>query len=103
MRALSVLMVSDVSPLSRGGGAERLLWEHARGLARRGHTVTVLGRAADGMPATTLMREGVRLVIERGLDLGALHTHEFALADAAAAFSVAENHPPTFIKSIIRL
>jgi glycosyltransferase involved in cell wall biosynthesis/SAM-dependent methyltransferase len=62
VRALRVLMVSDVSPLTRAGGAERLLWEHARGLARRGHAVTVLGRAADGT-ATTLVREGVRLVL----------------------------------------
>src|SRR5207237_9205304 len=63
LRALRLLMVSDVSPLSSGGGAERLLWEHARGLARRGHAVTVLGRAADGTPPTTLVRDGVRLVL----------------------------------------
>src|SRR5207245_8742108 len=41
VRALSLLMVSDVSPLNTGGGAERLLWEQARWLARRGHAVKV--------------------------------------------------------------
>jgi len=60
---LSVLMVSDVSPLARAGGGERVLWEQARGLARRGHAVTVLARAPDGMPAGSHEREGVRVVL----------------------------------------
>jgi glycosyltransferase involved in cell wall biosynthesis/SAM-dependent methyltransferase len=63
MSPLRVLMVSDVSPLTGGGGGERLLWEQARGLARRGHAVTVLGRAPDGTPAATHEREGVRVVL----------------------------------------
>ena len=58
-----MLMVADVSPLSGAGGGERVLWEHARGLARRGHAVTVLGRAANGAPAATLERDGVRVVL----------------------------------------
>lgn len=61
MTALRVLMASDVSPLTGGGGAERVLWEHARGMARRGHAVTVLARApAD---AGTCERDGVRVVL----------------------------------------
>jgi glycosyltransferase involved in cell wall biosynthesis len=58
---LRVLMVSDVSPAAPGGGGERVLWEHARGLAGAGHDVRVLSR----MPATeapaALEREGVRI------------------------------------------
>ncbi|HEY3101717.1 MAG TPA: glycosyltransferase [Methylomirabilota bacterium] len=63
MNPLRVLMVSDVSPLSGAGGGERVLWEHARGLARRGHAVTVLGRAPDGAAAAALERHGVRVVL----------------------------------------
>src|SRR5215470_13711574 len=61
--ALRVLMVSDVSPLTGGGGGERVLWEHARGLARLGHAVTVLGRAPDRAPAGSYECEGVRVVL----------------------------------------
>src|SRR5439155_1499934 len=60
---LRALMVSDVSPLSGAGGGERMLWEHARGLTRRGHAVTVLGRAPDGAAAAALERHGVRVVL----------------------------------------
>jgi threonine dehydrogenase-like Zn-dependent dehydrogenase len=49
------------------------------------------------------LRDALNTVAERGLDLAALHTHEFALEDAAAAFNTAENHPPTFVKSVVRL
>jgi glycosyltransferase involved in cell wall biosynthesis/SAM-dependent methyltransferase len=56
-------MVSDVSPLTPEGGGERVLWEHARGLARRGHAVTVVGRSPAGVPAGTHEREGVRIVL----------------------------------------
>ena len=66
MNALRVLIVSDVSPLSPEGGAERVLWEHARGLAGRGHAVTVLGRApGTGALAGTHEREGFRIVLFR--------------------------------------
>ena len=94
MRALSLLMVSDVSPLTTGGGAERLLWEHARGLARRGHAVTVLGRAADGTPATTLVREGVRLVLfAAGRRTRAGFLREAVLAARRAARAVLAESP----------
>ncbi|HEV8472135.1 MAG TPA: glycosyltransferase [Methylomirabilota bacterium] len=63
MTPLRVLMVSDVSPLTAEGGGERVLWEHASGLARRGHRVTVVGRAPDGAPAGDSERDGVRVVL----------------------------------------
>ena len=87
-------MVSDVSPLSSGGGAERLLWEHARGLARRGHAVTVLGRAADGTPPTTLVREGIRLVLfAAGRRTRAGFLREAVLAARRAARAVLAESP----------
>ena len=86
VNALRVLMVSDVSPLSGGGGGERVLWEQARGLARRGHAVTVLGRASEGEPANAHEREGVRVVLfgaGRHTALGFLREAVFAARRAA--------------------
>ncbi|MBI2204642.1 MAG: glycosyltransferase family 4 protein [Candidatus Rokubacteria bacterium] len=54
MIPLGVLTVADVLPLPVRGGAERVLWECARGLASRGHRVTVLGRAAPDAREATL-------------------------------------------------
>ena len=88
MTPLSVLMVADVSPLAGAGGGERVLWEHARGLARRGHAVTVLARASDGAPAGTHEREGVRVVLfaaGRGTRAGFLREAVFAARRAAGA------------------
>ncbi len=59
--ALRILFVSDVSPLLPQGGGERVLWEQARGLARAGHRVRVLGRAPDGAAPGTVEQEGVRI------------------------------------------
>jgi len=42
-------MVSDVSPLTIRGGAERVLAEQASRLAKRGHSVTVVWRADTEM------------------------------------------------------
>lgn len=61
VNGLRVLMVSDVSPLARGGGAERVLWEHARGLAAAGHAVRVLSRATATPAPAIAERDGVRL------------------------------------------
>jgi len=49
-------MLADVSPLAVRGGAERVLAEHARGLAARGHDVRVLSRAPEegGAPPAAL-------------------------------------------------
>jgi hypothetical protein len=44
-RPIRILMVSDVSPLTIRGGAERVLAEQASRLAKRGHSVTVVWRA----------------------------------------------------------
>ena len=88
MTPLCVLMVADVSPLAGAGGGERVLWEHARGLARRGHAVTVLARASDGAPAGTHEREGVRVVLfaaGRGTRAGFLREAVFAARRAAGA------------------
>lgn len=58
---LRVLMVSDVSPVVIKGGGERVLWEQATRLARRGHRIRILSRSpADGSPET-VEREGVRI------------------------------------------
>jgi len=100
---LRVLMVSDVSPLAGGGGGERVLWEHARGLARRGHAVTVLGRAPEGAPAGAYEREGVRVVLfgaGRRTTVGFLRGAVFAARRAArellagAAFDVLDVYQP---------
>ncbi len=58
---LRVLMVSDVSPLDSTSGAERVLWEQASRLARRGHRVTIVSRSPAGEPGGTVEREGVRI------------------------------------------
>jgi glycosyltransferase involved in cell wall biosynthesis/SAM-dependent methyltransferase len=100
---LRVLMVSDVSPLAGGGGGERVLWEHARGLARRGHAVTVLGRAPEGAPAGAFEREGVRVVLfgaGRCTTVGFLRGAVFAARRAArellagSAFDVLDVYQP---------
>jgi threonine dehydrogenase-like Zn-dependent dehydrogenase len=49
------------------------------------------------------LREGVRLIAQRGLNLPALQTHEFGLDDVAAAFRAAEDRPPGFVKAVVRL
>ena len=58
---LRVLMVSDVSPLHIRGGAERVLWEQASRLVKRGHRVRVVSRCPAESVAETLEREGVRI------------------------------------------
>ncbi|MHB2016631.1 MAG: asparagine synthase (glutamine-hydrolyzing) [Candidatus Xenobia bacterium] len=48
---MRILMVADVDPAAVQGGAERMLDEHARRLAARGHDVVVLTRQESGMTA----------------------------------------------------
>jgi glycosyltransferase involved in cell wall biosynthesis/SAM-dependent methyltransferase len=62
VKRLRVVAVADVSPLAVIGGAERVLWEHMRRLARRGHDVRVMCRVAAGKSARTEIREGVEIV-----------------------------------------
>ncbi len=54
-------MVSDVSPLCILGGAERILWEQASRLAKRGHRVRIVSRHPAEAVAETAEREGVRI------------------------------------------
>ncbi len=58
---MNLLFLADVSAGRVIGGAERVLAEEVRGLARRGHRVTVLCRAgAAGSPAEEELAEGLR-------------------------------------------
>ncbi len=58
---LRILVVSDVSPLQIEGGGERVLWEQASRLAKRGHRVRVVSRSVrDSMPGT-IERQGVQI------------------------------------------
>ena len=69
---LKVLMVADVSPLAIEGGAERVLWEQASRLAKRGHQVRVISRFPEKVVPETLERGGVRILhfpVERGSSL----------------------------------
>jgi threonine dehydrogenase-like Zn-dependent dehydrogenase len=49
------------------------------------------------------LREGLAIVAARGLETRVLHTHDFALDEAAGAFQAAEDRPPGFVKAIVRL
>jgi len=57
--SLRVLMVSDVSPTRILGGAERVLWEQASRLVRRGHAVQILSRCPAGGAAAAIEQQGV--------------------------------------------
>jgi threonine dehydrogenase-like Zn-dependent dehydrogenase len=61
--------------------------------------------AHDRRPAVIVdaLREALRLSFERGLDVWSLATHTFELDDAAAAFRIAEDRPPGFVKAVVRL
>lgn len=61
--------------------------------------------AHDRRPAVFVraLHDGLRLIAERGLNLSALHTHEYELDHAAAAFQAAEHHPSGFVKGLVRL
>jgi glycosyltransferase involved in cell wall biosynthesis/SAM-dependent methyltransferase len=58
---LRVLMVSDVSALHIHGGAERVLWEQASRLAKRGHQVRIVSRFPEKDVPETSERGGVRI------------------------------------------
>jgi asparagine synthase (glutamine-hydrolysing) len=61
-RPRRVLAVSDVSVLSPEGGAERVLWEATRRMARAGHDVRILSRAPAGVTPRRARREGLEIV-----------------------------------------
>jgi glycosyltransferase involved in cell wall biosynthesis/SAM-dependent methyltransferase len=54
-------MVSDVSPAAIEGGGERVLWEEAFRLVRRGHRVFLVSRLPAQGARETVEREGVRI------------------------------------------
>ena len=81
---LRIVAVADVSPLAVIGGAERVLWEHVRRLARRGHDVRVLCRAAGRHAGAA---HGPRGRGDRGVRLGA------TLADGSPAEHRARRPP----------
>jgi glycosyltransferase involved in cell wall biosynthesis/SAM-dependent methyltransferase len=58
---LRILTASDTSPVHIRGGAERVLWEQASRLVKRGHRVRVVSRYPAESVAETLEREGVRI------------------------------------------
>jgi glycosyltransferase involved in cell wall biosynthesis len=74
--ALSILMATDVDPLSVTSGAERILNEHSRRLAARGHRVTVLTRREDDNLPPVEEIAGVRI-----------YRHEFRLGRDTRAFA----------------
>jgi glycosyltransferase involved in cell wall biosynthesis/SAM-dependent methyltransferase len=49
-----ILVVADVSPLFLVGGGERVLWELAARLGRRGHRVRILSRGPAGAPPAVI-------------------------------------------------
>ncbi len=77
---LSIVMVSDVDPALVIGGAERILAEHSRRLAARGHRVTVLTRREDPERPAYEVIEGV-----------AVHRHP-----------VSQGNPLAFMRSVLR-
>jgi asparagine synthase (glutamine-hydrolysing) len=85
--SLRILMVADVDPVRVMGGAERMLSEHSRRLAARGHRVVVLTRAQH--PALPLEEEweGVRVVRHPVSGVGAIGFVRSVLREGGAAFS----------------
>ncbi|HOJ21545.1 MAG TPA: glycosyltransferase family 4 protein [Armatimonadota bacterium] len=79
-RPLTILMAADVDPIAVIGGAERVLNEHSKRLAARGHRVIVLTRRED--PARP--------------------THEIFSGVEVYRHPVCQGNPVTFMRSTIR-
>ena len=58
---MKILIATDVSPLNEGSGAERVVQEHAKELARRGHEVRIVFRGTNGNAAENGEWEGCAL------------------------------------------
>ncbi|MFQ5744367.1 MAG: glycosyltransferase family 4 protein [Acidobacteriota bacterium] len=58
---MKILMAADVSPLQEGSGAERVLREQAKELARRGHEVHIFFRSGCDAPGGPTTWQGCRL------------------------------------------
>ncbi|MEO8464669.1 MAG: glycosyltransferase family 4 protein [Gammaproteobacteria bacterium] len=61
-RALHVLAAARSLPFHGIGGMQAIAWDVLRGLARRGHRVTVLTTAIPGRPAKTFAADDVTVV-----------------------------------------
>lgn len=59
--SLRVLMISDLSPLAIEGGGERVLWEQASRLVKRGHRVRILSRLPKDGLTEAVERQGVSI------------------------------------------
>jgi glycosyltransferase involved in cell wall biosynthesis len=84
---LRILMVADVDPVHVIGGAERMLNEHCRRLAARGHRVVVLTRRDD--PALPMEESfcGVRVVRHAVGGQGPLHFYRSVLRKGGETFA----------------
>lgn len=85
-RRLRILMVADVDPVHVIGGAERMLNEHSRRLAARGHRVVVLTRRENPDFPPTEEHEGVRVVRHPVGGLGPLGFIRSVLREGQTAF-----------------
>ena len=82
MAELSVLMVSDVSPLELHGGGARVLFEYSQGLRARGHRVEVLCRKPRPLAPSELDIDGVRV---RQYDVTRVHPAAYFLSSILGA------------------
>src|SRR3974377_861516 len=60
-RPLGILLWSDGAPLVIEGGGERVLWEQASRLAKRGHRVCIVSRHPAHGKTETVARQDVRI------------------------------------------
>jgi glycosyltransferase involved in cell wall biosynthesis len=84
---LRILMLSDVDPVHVIGGAERMLNEHSRRLAARGHRVVVLTRCEDPTLPGEETVEGVRVVRHPVRGRGAIALIRSVLREGGSAFA----------------
>jgi asparagine synthase (glutamine-hydrolysing) len=84
---LRILMVADVDPVHVIGGAERMLNEHCRRLAGRGHRIVVLTRRDDPSLPIEEQYHGVRVVRHPVGGVGPVGFVRTVLREGGAAFS----------------
>ena len=61
---LHILVISDVSPATITGGAERVLWEQVSRLVKLGHEVRVLDDMSRGRPQRRQAAAKQRVVVD---------------------------------------
>ncbi|MBI3798295.1 MAG: glycosyltransferase family 4 protein [Deltaproteobacteria bacterium] len=82
---MKILIVADVAPDQVGGGGERVLRAQLRGLADRGHAVTLLYRRGEGKP--TEAGELLRGIQTLSYPVTRAHAAGFAFSSIARAWS----------------